>query len=252
MALKPKGFILSGGPNSIFEPGAPHLPQYVLDSGLPVLGLCYGMQALTHALGGVVASAAEREYGQANLIVDQENPLLPVVEQLVWMSHGDRIEEPPPDFIALAETKNSPTAAMKHIEKDWYGLQFHPEVHHTPGGMEILRRFVVEICEAAATWTPTSVIDQSVQKISDQVGDQMVLSAVSGGVDSSVATALVHRAVGDQLVAVFVDHGLLRKGEAEQVIAAFRENLGVELIVVNAKEEFFSVLKSVVDPERKG
>jgi GMP synthase (glutamine-hydrolysing) len=251
MALAPKGFILSGGPNSVYEPGAPQVPGYVLDSGLPILGICYGMQALTHALGGEVAPSSEREYGAAQLKTTVENSLLPVGEQPVWMSHGDRIEKPPPGFILLAESRNSPIAAIGDLERRRFGLQFHPEVHHTPGGREILRRFVRDICGAPPSWTAESVIAQSVRQIKTQVGDKMALSAVSGGVDSSVATALVHKAVGDQLLSVFVDHGLLRKDEAEQVIAAFRENLGVELVVVDAREEFFNALNGVTDPEEK-
>ena len=251
MALQPGGFILSGGPNSVYQPGAPHIPQYVLDSRLPLLGICYGMQALTHALGGVVASSSSREYGAATLEIKVDNPLLPQGSQLVWMSHGDRIEKPPPGFVSLAQSENSPVAAIGDIKNKRYGLQFHPEVVHTPGGKELLQRFVIEVCSLAPEWTPDSVIAQSVEHIKQQVGDQMVLSAVSGGVDSSVATALVHRAVGEQLLAVFVDHGLLRLGEAEQVIAAFRENLGVELVVVDAKEDFFVPLQGVTEPEAK-
>lgn len=251
MSLEPGGFILSGGPNSVYEPGAPQLPDYVIESGLPVLGICYGMQALTHALGGVVAASAAREYGAAALHVTKSNPLLTDDQKKVWMSHGDRIERPPTGFEPLARSDNSPVAAIGDVPHKRYGIQFHPEVVHTSGGAEILRRFVVEICGLTPDWTPESVIQQSVRRIKEQVGEQMVLSAVSGGVDSSVATALVQRAIGDQLVSVFVDHGMLRQDEAEQVISTFRENLGVELVAVNAKKEFFSALKGVEEPERK-
>jgi len=250
-ALEPKGFILSGGPNSVYEPGAPQVPAYVIESGVPVLGICYGMQALTHALGGRVAPASEREYGPAQVVTLTINNLTPAGEFPVWMSHGDRIEVLPPGFIRLAESSNSPFAAMGDPERGYFGVQFHPEVHHTPSGSEMLRRFVVDVCGANPDWTPAAIIDESVARIQAQVGDQRVLSAVSGGVDSSVATALVHRAVGDQLVAVFVDNGLLRKSEPAQVVETFREHLGVQLYPVNAVEDFMESLAGVTEPEQK-
>ena len=251
LAHQPKGFILSGGPNSIYAEGAPQLPAYVLESGVPVLGICYGMQALTHALGGVVAPSTEREYGRATLRPLAESGFLPGEPQQVWMSHGDRVERLPQGFIPLAETDNAPLAAMGDPQRKLFGLQFHPEVAHTPGGTEMLRRFAVEVCGATAEWTPESVIESEVEKIRAQVGDERVLSAVSGGVDSAVATALVHEAIGDQLVAVFVDHGMLRFNEARQVIATFGEVLGMELIPVDARADFFDALKGVTDPEEK-
>ncbi len=251
MALQPKGFILSGGPGSVYEPGAPVIPDYVIESGLPVLGICYGMQALTHAFGGKVAPATRREYGPAQLTPTQENPLIPPGEQQVWMSHGDRIDVPPPGFTVLASSDNSPVAAIGDLERGYFGLQFHPEVRHSPGGAEMLRRFAVEVCGAKPEWTPASIIQESVERIRAQVGGEAVLSAVSGGVDSSVATAMVQRAVGDQLTAVFVDTGLLRKGEAAQVKAALQDTLGVELIVVDAIDQFMQALKGVIDPEQK-
>lgn len=251
LALQPKGFILSGGPASIYEPGAPQVPAYVLESRRPVLGICYGMQALTYALGGKVVPSAEREYGSAQLQVITPNPLLPGEQQQVWMSHGDRIEQLPPGFFTLARTENSPIAAMGNLEKGYFGVQFHPEVRHTSAGAQILRRFVIEICKANPDWTPASIIAESVQRICQQVGKERVLSAVSGGVDSSVATALVHRAVGDQLAAVFVDTGLLRQGEAAQVVRVFRQTLGAELVVVDAADEFLQALKGIQDPEQK-
>ena len=250
-ALNPKGFILSGGPNSVYEPGAPQVPAYVLESGSPILGICYGMQALTHALGGRVASSTEREYGPAQVVTLTSNDLIPPGEFPVWMSHGDRIEALPPGFIRLAESSNSPFAAMGDPERGYFGVQFHPEVHHTPSGPEMLRRFVVEICQAQPDWTPAAIIEESVARIRAQVGKQRVLSAVSGGVDSSVATALVHRAVGDQLVAIFVDNGLLRKNEPEQVVETFREHLGVQLYPVNAVEDFMDALAGIMEPEQK-
>jgi GMP synthase (glutamine-hydrolysing) len=217
LALNPKGFILSGGPHSVYEPEAPALPAYVLESGKPVLGICYGMQLLTHALGGQVAAAATREYGLAQVETQRANPLLPEGFYPVWMSHGDRIEIPPPGFEVLAGSAGSPVAAMGDLRRQLFGVQFHPEVRHTPDGKEILRRFVVEICQARPQWTPESIIQEAVRKVQAQVGNERVLAAVSGGVDSSVAAALVHRAIGDQLSAVFVDTGLLRQGEREQV-----------------------------------
>lgn len=251
LAIQPKGWILSGGPASVYEPGAPLIPEYVLTSKLPILGICYGMQALTHALGGKVAAAQKREYGSAQLETLQENPLLSVGVQPVWMSHGDRIETPPPGFAILARSDNSPIAAIGDLERKYFGLQFHPEVHHTPDGKEMIRRFAVEICAAQPDWTPESIITTSIARIRQQVGAERVLAAVSGGVDSSVATALVHRAVGDQLIAVFVDHGLLRQGEATQVVRAFRETQGIELITVDAVQDFMQALHGVTDPEQK-
>lgn len=251
MAIRPKGVILSGGPASAYEPGAPHILSYLLESGLPILGICYGMQALTLALGGEVAPSAQREYGPAQLETTADNPLIPTGEQLVWMSHGDRIESLPPGFVALARSSHTPFAAMGDLKRRYFGLQFHPEVRHTPGGSEILRQFVLQVCGAQAEWTPESIIQQSIERVRRQVGQELVLSAVSGGVDSSVATAMVQRAVGDQLVAVFVDTGLLRQGEAAQVRAALHDHLGIELIVVNAVEQFMTALHGVEEPEQK-
>lgn len=251
LALQPKGFILSGGPASVYEPGAPYIPDYVLESGLPILGICYGMQALTHALQGRVAAATHKEYGPAEVETLAENPLLPAGRQPVWMSHGDRIESLPDGFVALARSQNSPIAAMGDLKRRYFGLQFHPEVNHTPSGAEILRRFVTGICGAQPNWTPESIITQTLERVRRQVGSAQVLSAVSGGVDSSVATALVQKAVGDQLVAVFVDTGLLRQGEPAQVQAALQNRLGAELVVVDAVEAFASALRGVTEPEQK-
>jgi GMP synthase (glutamine-hydrolysing) len=251
LALEPKGFILSGGPASVYESGAPQLPAYVLKTGLPILGICYGMQALTYALGGKVAASSAREFGPAQVETLMSNPLVPSGNQPVWMSHGDRIEQPPPGFQPLGRSSNSPIAIMGDLYRQYYGVQFHPEVRHTPGGKEILRRFATEICRARPEWTPASIITASLQDIRQQVGQQMVISAVSGGVDSSVATTLVQRAVGDQLVAVFVDTGLLRQGEAQQVKAALQDTLGIELILVDAAERFLDALRSVTNPEDK-
>ena len=252
MGLAPKGFILSGGPRSVYSPGAPSLPAYVIRSGLPILGICYGMQTLVDALGGEVAPADEREYGLANLSVSQSSRLLQAGDDpRVWMSHGDRIEVPPEGFAILAHTGNSPVAAIGDRVRGYYGLQFHPEVHHTPAGGEIIQRFVREICGCAGDWTPASIISHAVSRIQTQVGDARVLSAVSGGVDSSVATALVQKAVGEQLSAVFVDTGLMRKDEGVWVDRAFRFNLGANLISVAAAKLFFSKLDGVTAPEEK-
>jgi GMP synthase (glutamine-hydrolysing) len=251
MALKPKGFILSGGPASVYESNAPQVADYLLEAGLPILGICYGMHALTHALSGKVAASSKREYGMADIDTTLVNPLLPLGEQKVWMSHGDRTEQLPPGFTILARSRHSPIAAMGDLNRHYYGVQFHPEVRHTPGGREILRRFVVDICHAQADWTPASIIQQSIERLRVQVGDQLALSAISGGVDSAVATALVQRAIGDQLTTIFVDTGLLRQGEAIQVQKALHDSLGVELVVVDAVDTFLTALRGVEEPEEK-
>jgi GMP synthase (glutamine-hydrolysing) len=248
----PKGFILSGGPRSVYDPGAPFLPDYVLRAGVPVLGICYGMQVLTHALGGKVAPSGKREYGPASLTVVKTSPILSQGDDdRVWMSHGDRIEQPPVGFEVLATTGNSPVAAMSEAKRGYYGLQFHPEVRHTPAGAAILQRFVLEVCGCQGDWTAQSIIDRAVTAIRAQVGDAKVLSAVSGGVDSSVATALVQKAVGDQLAAVFVDTGLMRKDERLWVERAFKENLGANLLTLDSIEEFLGNLEDVTAPEEK-
>ncbi len=249
MALHPKGFILSGGPRSVYEPNAPYIQQYIFDSGLPILGICYGMQALTHALGGQVDPSARREYGPA-LITPLRPSALSDLSQ-VWMSHGDRITRMPDGFVALAQSDNSPYAAMGDMQRKYFGVQFHPEVRHTPKGELAIRHFALDICEAKPDWDPESIIEQQVERVRQQVGDERVLVAVSGGVDSSVAAALVHQAIGDQLVAVFVDTGLLRKGEAEQVAGAFRDRMRAELVAVDAHTEFIDALRGVTDPEAK-
>ena len=251
--LNPRGFILSGGPASVYDERAPTLPDYVLASGLPVLGICYGMQLLAHALGGRVAPAGEREYGPAELFVlAPSSPLfagLPFSMQ-VWMSHGDRVEELPPGFVALASTASSPIAAMGHEARRLYGLQFHPEVVHTPYGEEIIRNFLYNVCELKGTWTPEAFIEEAVAKIREQVGQGRVICALSGGVDSTVTATLVRRAVGDRLTCIFVDHGLLRRGEAERNLERFRR-LGLNVVFVDARKRFLEKLRGVVDPEEK-
>jgi GMP synthase (glutamine-hydrolysing) len=251
LSISPRGFILSGGPASVYERGAPQIPTYVLKSDLPILGICYGMQALTHALGGVVAASIQREYGLAQIEVTKGLSLLPEGRHAVWMSHGDRIETLPESFQALARSDNSPIAAMGDPGTKRFGLQFHPEVEHTPIGREVLRAFVVDICGAQATWEPASIIDQSIHSIRNQVGSGRAVAGVSGGVDSSVAAALVHRAIGDQLQCIFVDNGLLRQGEAEAVVEAFTHVLGAKLLAVDATDVFLDALQGVTEPEQK-
>jgi GMP synthase (glutamine-hydrolysing) len=251
LALQPKGFILSGGPASVYAPGAPQIPGYVLASGLPILGICYGMQALTHALGGAVAASAAREYGPAEIEALRSDPLLPAGRQPVWMSHGDRIERVPPGFQPLARSSNSPVAAMVDAKARRYGLQFHPEVRHTPGGAAILRAFVIDVCSARPEWTPDSILSTAVEAVRRQIGPHAVIAGVSGGVDSAVATALVRRAVGDQLTGIFVNTGMLRQGEPEAVVEAFGERAGGRLIAIDASELFLEALAGVVDPEAK-
>ncbi len=254
LALNPHSFILSGGPDSVYDVDAPQLPSYVLGSGLPVLGICYGMQLLARNLGGKVAAAQRREYGPALLqVTDLGCPLfleMPFALQ-VWMSHGDRIEGLPRGFAVVAQTDNSPIAAMAHPGRHLYGLQFHPEVIHTPQGAAIIRNFLRAVCGLRGNWTPAHLISEAVSAIRRQVGDRPVLCALSGGVDSAVVASLVHRAVGEQLTCVFVDHGMLRQGEPEQVIHTFEQEQGMRLVAVHAAEEFLDALAGVTEPEEK-
>ncbi len=253
LALKPRGFIFSGGPASVYAAGAPRLPDYVLAQSVPVLGICYGMQLLAHRLGGRVAPAARREYGPAEVTLTADVPLLfPLSsDPRVWMSHGDRIEAVPPGFEVLAHSTNSPVAAMGDLERRLYGLQFHPEVVHTVRGREILRCFAVEVCGCVPDWTPAAFIEQAVAAIRAQVGAGRIVCGLSGGIDSAVTATLVHRAVGDQLTCIFVNTGLLRRGEPGQVVRTFQNRLGMRLVPVDATEEFLSALNGVTDPEQK-
>lgn len=248
-----RGFILSGGPSSVYDDGAPLAPQWVYDSGLPILGICYGMQALAHQLGGRVEPGTHREYGPAAITASTPAPLFAgLPNQLdVWMSHGDRIEVLPPGFTALASSANSPYAAMADQARHYYGIQFHPEVVHTPRGLDILRNFVQGVCGCEGTWTPGNFIDESVAAIREQVGGARVICGLSGGVDSAVAAALVHRAIGDRLTCIFVDNGLLRAGEAEEVVDTFRRHMEIDLVHIEAEHEFLSVLAEVTNPETK-
>jgi GMP synthase (glutamine-hydrolysing) len=251
--LNPKGFILSGGPSSVYEAGAPLAPAYVYESGLPVLGICYGMQAITKQLGGTVAPGTKREYGHAVLHLSQTD--VPLFEGLqestnVWMSHGDKIAEMPQGFTSLAQTENSPYAVIGN-GKGIYGFQFHPEVAHTPEGKTMLDNFVHKVCGCKSNWTMGSFVNESIERIKEQVGDGKVVSALSGGVDSSVVSTLIHRAIGDQLTCIFVNNGLLRTEEAERTLKTFKNNMGMNIIYVDATDRFLDRLKGVIDPEQK-
>ncbi len=251
--LRPKGFILSGGPASVYEPGAPAAPSYVFEAGVPVLGICYGMQLLAHQLGGRVAPSDRREFGHAVLHRAGEDGAL--FEGLpaalpVWMSHGDRIAELPPGFTALAHSENSPIAAMGN-DAGMLGIQFHPEVVHTPQGKQILRNFLYGICKCSGDWTAGNFIAEAIAHIRQQVGTGRVICALSGGVDSAVTAAIVHRAVGDQLTCIFVDNGLLRRGEAERVVDTIQRHMRINLIHAEATDRFLGQLSEVTNPETK-
>ena len=251
--LNPRGFILSGGPASVYDEGAPLAPTYVFDSGLPVLGICYGMNLIAHQLGGRVAPSPEREYGHA--VIYQGDSPGEVFEGLppsmpVWMSHGDRVAELPPGFRSLAHSENSPIAVMGN-DAGVIGLQFHPEVVHTPQGQALIENFVLRVCRCRGDWTPGNFIADSILRVRQQVGDGRVLCALSGGVDSAVTAALVHKAVGDQLVCIFVNNGLLRREEPERVQETFRRHLNINLVYVDATDRFLERLAGVTDPEEK-
>jgi GMP synthase (glutamine-hydrolysing) len=250
---KPRGIILSGGPASVYAEGAPHLQRELLEQGVPVMGICYGMQLLVHELGGRVEQAEVGEFGRSDLHVSEPGTLLRGMprEQTCWMSHRDTVFEPPPGFTALASSSSSPVAAVEDTARGVYGIQFHPEVVHTPYGQEILTRFLTEICGCEQTWSPASIVEEQIRRIRAQVGDAQVVCGLSGGVDSSVAALLVHRAIGDQLTCVFVDHGLMRKDEGEQVVSAFRDTFKVPLVAVDAERRFLDKLKGVTEPEAK-
>ncbi len=250
---RPIGLILSGGPASVYADGAPKLDPGLLELGVPVLGICYGMQLIARELGGRVEGAEVGEYGRSQLTVHSHGRLLAETpaEQSCWMSHRDTVFSAPPGFAALASSTASPVAAIESDARDIYGIQFHPEVVHTPYGQQVLRNFLIDICGGAGTWSARSVIEEQVERIREQVGDGRALCALSGGVDSSVAALLVHRAIGDRLICVFVDHGLMRKNEGDQVVAAFRDHFRVPLIAVDAEQRYLEKLKGVSDPEQK-
>jgi GMP synthase (glutamine-hydrolysing) len=250
---RPRGVILSGGPASVYADGAPALDRELLELGVPVLGICYGMQLLARALGGSVQGAEVGEFGRSRLTLGETGRLLAGTppEQTCWMSHRDTVFAPPPGFTALASSTASPVAAFESTERGIYGIQFHPEVVHTPYGQQVLENFLGDVCGCARDWSAASVIEDQVARIRAQVGDGHAICGLSGGVDSSVAALLVHRAIGDQLTCVFVDHGLMRKNEGEQVVRAFRDHFKVPLIAVDASDRFLERLRGVSDPETK-
>ena len=251
--LNPKGIVLSGGPSSVYDDDAPSAPMWVYESNLPVLGICYGMQVMVHQLGGAVSPANKREYGHAILHQNTSDDLLfqniptPIP---VWMSHADQITELPPKFFPTAYTDNAPIAAISN-GSGIIGIQFHPEVVHTPQGKDIIDNFLYEICKVGTLWTPQNFVNTSIQNIRDQVGSGKVICALSGGVDSAVAATLVHQAVGDQLTCIFVDNGLMRKEEPERVRSTFEKYLEVNLVFSESSKRFLSALKGIVDPEEK-
>jgi GMP synthase (glutamine-hydrolysing) len=250
---QPKGLILSGGPSSVYEPNAPKCDPRIFDLGVPVLGICYGMQLGAQILGGQVKPATAREYGRAKLRVTREDPLVRNLphDTTVWMSHGDQVHELPKDFIPLATTATCPYAAAKHASRPFYGVQFHPEVTHTPRGEQIFHNFLYDICRCSGTWTMGNFVEESIRRIREQVRDGKVICGLSGGVDSSVTAALVHKAVGDRLVCIFVDNGLLRKNERQLVESTFRDHFRINLCVHDAGEQFLGALKGVTDPQQK-
>jgi GMP synthase (glutamine-hydrolysing) len=256
--FRPDGIVLSGGPASVYGEGAPRISKDILTMGVPVLGICYGMQLIADLMGGKVAKTADREYGFANIRGQWGDPLFLGIEEFrhnmtiqVWMSHGDRIEKMPKGFASIALSENSPVAAMTDETRRLYGVQFHPEVVHTPKGKEILSNFLFRVCGLSPLWTMHSFIEASVGRIRETVGKENIVLGLSGGVDSSVAAILLHRALGDQLTSIFVNNGLLRKNEAEEVLHTFREGIGLHLEYVDASDRFLKVLEGVSDPETK-
>ncbi len=252
-ARRPAGIVLSGGPPSVYDPGAPSLDLTVYDLGIPVLGICYGMQLMARQLGGRVIPGERREYGRAELSVLNAGSIFQDLGSTMhcWMSHGDRVEAPPTGFLALGRTANSPVAAMGDPERRLYGVQFHPEVTHTPRGSDLLRNFLYRVCGCRGDWTMGNFLEAALDQVRRQVGSERVVCGLSGGVDSSVAAALVHRAIGDQLTCIFVNHGLLREGEPEAVRTAFAEQFRVPLVYVEASNRFLGRLEGVADPEEK-
>lgn len=253
LAMNPKGIILSGGPASAYEEGAPRCDPEIFKLKIPVLGICYGLQLMVQDLGGSVAQAKKREFGKTEVSIDDKSDIFQGLEDqtICWMSHGDYADRLPEGFVSIAHTPNCPTAAVRDTEKRLFGLQFHPEVSHTVRGLAMLRNFILRISECAPSWTMQSFVDSTLGDIGEAVGEDRVLCGLSGGVDSSTAAVLVHRAIGDRLTCVFVDHGLLRKGEAEQILSTFKDNFEMNLVHVDASERFLTRLKGVQDPEKK-
>ncbi len=253
-SFKASGIILSGGPSSVFDKGAPVVPKGIFSLGVPILGICYGMQLTAKLLGGVVEKSEKREYGGASLTIDSKGDLFRGIKHRsikVWMSHGDRIERLPRAFTSIAHSSNSKFSAMRHLARRIYGVQFHPEVAHTPAGRTIIENFLFRVCKLKPTWTMESFIETAVSDIRKRVGSSKVVCGISGGVDSSVAALLVHRAVGDNLTCIFVDNGVLRKGEFARVSAMLRRNFHMSIRCVDASSRFLKKLKGVNDPERK-
>ena len=251
--LKPKGVILSGGPNSVTETFTPRAPQIVFDLGIPILGICYGMQTLAEQMGGHVISVDQKEFGHSELEIETESILFKGLNKKinVWMSHGDQVQDLPDDFNLVASTASAPIAAMEHKDSPIFAIQFHPEVTHTEYGQKILENFLFNICHANADWKMDDLISQRIEEIKEQVKNSKVLLGLSGGVDSSVTAALLHKAIGKKLTCVFVDNGLLRKGEAEQVMQTFKENMNLNVIKSDSEEVFLRHLKNIEDPEQK-
>ncbi|MDK2976464.1 MAG: hypothetical protein PWP06_939 [Candidatus Marinimicrobia bacterium] len=255
-AFNPKGIILSGGPSSVYDAKAPKPPDEIYDMGIPILGICYGLQLIAQHFGGYVDKAAEREYGRAELSILNKEDLFNGLQLTkgrltVWMSHGDRIEHLPENFEILARTDNAPVAAIRNRDKNIYAIQFHPEVAHTDQGKDILKNFILKICDVQPVWTPLNFVESQLEKIREKVGGKRVLCGLSGGVDSSVVALLLHKAIGDQLTCVFVNNGLLRLHEAEDVQRAFREHFKINLVYVDAEERFLKALQGIADPEKK-
>src|SRR6185312_13727755 len=251
--LNPKGIILSGGPSSVYEPNAPRCDPRIFDLNVPILGICYGMQLGAQILGGHVKPAKAREFGRAKLTVAQDDALVRGLpkETTGWMRHGDQVHDLPEQFVALATTPTCPFAAAKHRSRPFYGVQFHPEVTHTPRGEQIFQNFIYEICRCRGNWTMGNFAEHTIRTVREQVGAGKVICGLSGGVDSSVVAALLHKAIGDQLVCIFVDNGLLRKNERELVESTFRDHFKVNLVTSDASEQFLRELKGVTDPQQK-
>jgi GMP synthase (glutamine-hydrolysing) len=251
--LGPKGIILSGGPSSVYDPGAPHCDPELWNLGIPVLGVCYGMQLMVQQLGGTVERAERAEYGKACLHIDDPTDLLTNVEDnaIMWMSHGDSVTLLPEGFEVLAHTDNTPCAAIAHHDRSLYGVQFHPEVVHSTGGMALIRNFIYHVCECEPTWTTEAFVEEVIQEVRAKVGDKRVLLALSGGVDSSTLAFLLHRAVGDQLTCMFIDQGFMRKREPERLLKLFQEQFHIPVQYINARDRFLARIAGITDPEEK-